>query len=217
MPDGTAAGPDPSTRPVPDAVIAALQDAADLGFLGPGPVVAHVDHARRFATALRPVERVIDLGTGAGVPGLVLAALLPDTAVVLVDARTSRTDFLQRAIGRLGWSERVTVVAAQAETMGRTGGWRGAAPAVVARSFGSPSVTAECAAPLLQSGGQLLVSEPPQSPAGRWPAAGLSLVGLRLDNRTAGMASFTQVMACPERFPRRRREPPLFDLAETEP
>jgi len=87
---------------------------------------------------------------------------------------------------------------------------------VVARSFGSPSVTAECAAPLLAVGGQLLVSEPPSPSADRWPAAGLALVGLRLDETVSGLASCTQVEPCPERFPRRRLRPPLFELFHVE-
>jgi len=201
------------TGALPPAVFDVLREAAALGFLGPGPVEPHVDHARRFAAALRLTDRVIDLGTGGGVPGLVLAAVLPGTAVVLVDARTNRTDFLERVVGRLGWGDRVTVEAARAEDLGRSPAWRGQTAAVVARSFGSPSVTAECAAPLLAVGGQLVVSEPPEDVGDRWPAAGLALVGLALDRSpTAGMASCTLVTPCPSRFPRQRRRPPLFDL-----
>jgi 16S rRNA (guanine527-N7)-methyltransferase len=195
-------------------LVEVLREAAALGFLGPGPVERHVTHAQRFAAALRPTDRVIDLGTGGGVPGLVLAAVLPATRVVLVDVRTNRTDFLQRVVGRLGWGDRVTVEAARAEDVGRSAAWRGQAGAVVARSFGSPSVTAECAAPLLAVGGQLVVSEPPGDGGHRWPAAGLALVGLSLDGSPiGGMASCTQVTPCPSRFPRQRQRPPLFELA----
>lgn len=196
-----------------DAVASVLREAAALGFLGPGAVEPHVDHAARFATALRPSSRIVDLGSGGGLPGLVLAALRPTATVVLVDARIHRTDFLERAVGRLGWHDRVQVVAARAEALGREAAWRGQADAVVARSFGSPSVTAECAAPLLAVGGQLLVSEPPAPSPERWPAAGLALVGLQHDaEAVAGLASCTQVEPCPERFPRRRLQPPLFEL-----
>jgi 16S rRNA (guanine527-N7)-methyltransferase len=195
-----------------DAVVSVLREAAALGFLGPGPVEPHVEHAARFAAALRPAHRIVDLGSGGGLPGLVLAALCPSAAVVLVDARTNRTDFLERAVGRLGWRDRVSVVAARAEALGRSVAWRGQVDAAVARSFGSPSLTAECAAPLLAVGGQLLVSEPPASPADRWPAAGLALVGLQLDAKVLGLASCTQIEPCPERFPRRRPQPPLFEL-----
>src|SRR5204862_3634643 len=115
-----------------------LAEAARLGFLGRGPVEPHVAHAARFATVLRPASTVLDLGSGAGVPGLVLAALRPETQVVLLDARRQRTDFLERAVGRLGWGDRVTVVAGRAEDIGRSPVWRGRMPAVTARAFGSP-------------------------------------------------------------------------------
>ncbi len=210
-------GPDAARPELSSAIsgtlVAVLEEAAALGFLGSGPIETHLRHAQRFVPPLRPTDRVLDLGTGGGVPGLIVAALLPAVAVVLVDARTNRTDFLARAVGRLGWADRVTVVAARAEELGRDVGWRGQMPAVVARSFGRPSVTAECAAPLLAVGGQLLVSEPPESPAGRWPAAGLALVGLQADHtKDAGVASFTQIEACPARFPRRRLRPELFEV-----
>jgi 16S rRNA (guanine527-N7)-methyltransferase len=209
-------GAAPPPPELPAAIAAPLLDvlgeAAALGFLGPGPVGPHVVHAARFDAVLRPTSSVLDLGSGGGIPGLVLAALRPDASVVLLDARTNRTDFLVRAVGRLGWEERVSVVAGRAEELGRSPAWRGRVAAVVARSFASPATTAECAAPFLAVGGQLVVSEPPEPPDDRWPEPGLGLVGLRPDGSGAGMASFTQVVPCPARFPRRRQRPPLFAL-----
>jgi 16S rRNA (guanine527-N7)-methyltransferase len=197
---------------VADALLDVLGEAAGLGFLGPGPIEPHVAHAARFAAVLRPASTVLDLGTGGGIPGLVLAALRPEAKVVLLDARRQRTDFLERAVGRLGWSGRVTVVAGRAEEVGRSPEWRGRVPAVVARSFGSPATTAECAAALLLVGGQLVVSEPPDSSDDRWPAAGLALVGLAVDGRDHGLVSFTQVSPCPQRFARGRQDPDLFHV-----
>jgi len=216
-----SAAPDPTVLPGVDraraaALLDVFAEAAALGFLGPGPVEPHVAHAARFDAVVRETGPVLDLGSGAGVPGLVLAALRPDVPVVLLDARTNRTDFLQRAVGRLGWGDRVTVLAGRAEAFGRSAAWRGRVGAVVARAFGSPAETAECAAPFLAVGGQLVVSEPPAPAADRWPAAGLALIGLVPDPEDGpGLASFTQVEACPARFPRQRRRPPLFDLRST--
>ena len=51
---------------------------------------------------------------------------------------------------------------------------------VVARSFGRPAMTAECAAPFLLRGGHLVVSEPPGAVEGRWSAEGLAGLGLEL-------------------------------------
>jgi 16S rRNA (guanine527-N7)-methyltransferase len=194
-------------------LVEVVREAARLGFLGPGPVEAHLDHAARFVEALRPAASVLDLGSGGGLPGLAIAARRPEVHVVLLDASVTRTDFLRRAIGRLGWSGRVTVVTARAEDAGREPQWRGTLDAVVARGFGEPVTTAECAAPFLRVGGQLVVSEPPDPVAGRWPEAGLALVGLLRDGWAAGsVATFTQLSLCPDRFPRRRHRPPLFHV-----
>ena len=53
--------------------------------------------------------RLVDLGSGGGLPGLVLADAYPERAITLVDRREKRTDFLRRAVRRLGW-EHVTVM-----------------------------------------------------------------------------------------------------------
>jgi 16S rRNA (guanine527-N7)-methyltransferase len=195
------------------ALVDVLEEAARLGLLGPGSVAAAVGHAARFAVGLRPARRVLDLGSGAGVPGLVMADRRPDLHLVLLDGRGNRADFLRRAVSRLGWGDRVEVLGTRAETAGHDPQWRGQLDAVVARSFGSPAVTAECAAPFLRTGGQLLVSEPPDPTISRWPAAGLALLGLERDAAAAdGLASFTQVEPAPARFPRRRQSPSAFNL-----
>ena len=53
---------------------AVLERARALGALGPGPVEDHITHAQRFVDALADqTGRVLDLGSGGGIPGLVIA------------------------------------------------------------------------------------------------------------------------------------------------
>lgn len=196
-----------------DALAEQLERARALGFLGPGPVEDHVLHARGFVDALVGVTGVvIDLGSGGGVPGLVVAVARPELEVVLVDAMAKRCHFLESAVAAL--DVRATVVEGRAEVVGR-GPLRGTAEAVLARGFGPPAVTAECAAPLLRPGGRLIVSEPPND-EGRWPADELRQLGLAVGQRTATgpvMQVLELVEPCPERFPRRDGMPakrPLF-------
>ena len=97
--------------------------------------------------------RWLDLGSGGGLPGLVLAQHWPDTPAVLLDASERRTAFLSEAVLELGWADRVHVVRARAEEAGSVhSGFRAGFDVVWARSFGSPPVTAECAAPFLKPG-----------------------------------------------------------------
>jgi 16S rRNA (guanine527-N7)-methyltransferase len=192
-----------------------LERARELGFFGPGPVEDHIEHAMVFVEALTPVTGVVvDLGSGGGVPGLVLGLARPDLHLVLLDARAKRCRFLEGAVTELGLE--AEVVEGRAEVLGHSS-LRATADAVVARSFGLPAAAAECGAPLLRPGGHLLVSEPP-GPArpDRWPPEGLTKLGLALAGRV-GEAPSVQVLEqrvpCPATFPRRDGLPtkrPLF-------
>jgi 16S rRNA (guanine527-N7)-methyltransferase len=180
----------------------------------------HVEHARGFLTAMEGVtsDRFLDLGSGGGVPGLVLALLLPEREAVLLDAMARRCQFLEWAVATLGLEERVTVECGRAEELARRADLRGAFPVVVTRSFGPPAVTAECAAGFLRSpGGQLLVSEPPELDRQRWPAEGLARLGLtageRMQDGTTTIQTLHSTEALAERYPRRTGVPdkrPLF-------
>lgn len=185
-------------------MIAVLEEARALGFLGPGPLSFHVEHARAYLPALASVAgAVCDLGAGGGVPGLVLAVERPDLSFTLLDAMTKRTAFLERAVSALELTN-VTVRTARAEEVPDL---RGAFAAVVARSFGPPAVVAECGAPLLQPGGVLVVSEPPDADD-RW--SGASLLGLSSPIVLPGppkLAVLRLVTACPARYPRRTGVP----------
>jgi 16S rRNA (guanine527-N7)-methyltransferase len=136
----------------------------------------------------------IDLGSGAGVPGLALAVWWPASRWVLVDMGERRAVFLGDAVETLGVADRVTVAHRAAEEAGRDPQLRGAADLVVARSFGPPAVVAECAAPLLRVGGLLVVSEPPDLDPARWPVEGLATLGLIVHSRRESSAGSVVVL-----------------------
>jgi 16S rRNA (guanine527-N7)-methyltransferase len=153
----------------------ALASSQRLGMLGDRPIPEVIEHARAFVTALADVHGVVvDLGAGGGVPGLVIAHDRPDLRLVLIDRRTARTDHLRRLVGRLGWGDRVEVVAADAAAVV---GRMTPADAAVARGFGPPLTTLTAAARLVVAGGLLVVSEPPDPDPTRWPAAQVSAAG----------------------------------------
>jgi len=191
-----------------------LERARTLGVLGPGPVSDHVVHSEVFLEALRGRDgSVVDLGSGAGVPGLIIACARPDLTVTLIDSRMRRAALLEEAVEALALGDRVRVLGGRAEDLGRDPELRGQFDVATARSFGSPPVVAECGAPFLRVGGHLIVSEPPQT-SPRWPADGLALVGLRpVPWEDRAVAVMEQVELCPEGFPRRNGLPakrPLF-------
>lgn len=191
---------------MPRRLAGVLEESRDQGFLGPGPIDEHVAHARALLACWSgPWQRALDLGSGGGLPGLVIAIEHPDREVVLLDGAQRRTDFLRWAVAELELP-RCSVITERAEVAGRSEELRGTFDLVVARSFGAPSATAECAAPMLRVGGQLVVSEPPTPSADRWPDEGLAVLGLQLEERVEGPPRFVrmqQVAPCPERYPRR--------------
>ncbi len=184
--------------------------------MGPGPLTEHIEHALAFAQGVDAPAVAADLGSGGGLPGLVLALRWPSTQWHLIDSAQRRAALLEAAVADLGLGERVTVWRERAEVVAR-GTLRGACDLVVARSFGPPAVTAECGAPLLLPGGLLVVSEPPVEDPARWPLAGLALLGLADEgvSGTPRVRRLRQTASCPERYPRRPGIPakrPLWDV-----
>ncbi|HSP61109.1 MAG TPA: 16S rRNA (guanine(527)-N(7))-methyltransferase RsmG [Ornithinimicrobium sp.] len=94
-------------------------------------------------------SRVIDIGSGAGLPGLVLAVARPDVTVHLVEPLLRRTTWLERTVSVLEL-DNVVVHRARAEQVDLT------APVVTARAVAALGTLAGWALPLLEPGGRLL-------------------------------------------------------------
>lgn len=184
-----------------------LEDAQSRGFLGPGPIDPQIAHAEAFAALVgEPPGSYLDLGSGGGLPGLILGSTW-NVPGVLLDAQTRRTDFLTAAVDALGLADRVRVVDARAEEAARDPDLRGTFALVTARSFASPAVTAECAVGFLRAGGELAVSEPPGPAGTRWPRAGLAQIGLTGPDHRRSLGTSVAILHLPnkpeERWPRR--------------
>jgi 16S rRNA (guanine527-N7)-methyltransferase len=202
-------------------LVGVLARSRELGFLGPGPLAEQIGHSRAFGELVRQalglgeleeVEHFLDLGAGGGLPGLVLLDEWPSATAVLIDAQERRCRFLAESLTELGWQHRAEVRCGRAEVLGREPGLRGRFGLVVARGFGPPAVTAECAVGFLSPGGLLAVTEPPTEPrAGasseRWPQDGLRQLGFgsptRFRSPLAGAACLKIDEPAENRWPRR--------------
>ena len=159
---------------------------------------------------VRDARRIADLGSGAGWPGLALAAALPDAHVALVESAARHCRYLERAVAAAGLTN-VEVVHARAEE------WRAGLDAndlVTARALASLPVIVEYAAPLLVEGGSAVAwkgaVDEAESAAG---VVAAEVVGLeprdvrrvrpfpQAENHTLHV--FQKVAPTPSRFPRR--------------
>jgi 16S rRNA G527 N7-methylase RsmG len=172
-----------------ELLMAVLTTIRERGPIGEASLVAAVQRADAFV-ALVPdaATNLVDLGSGGGLPGLVIAVRCPTLRLTLVERRRTRADLLERAVRSLGVAERVVVVAEDARRLAAR------APAafdvVTARSFGPPQATLELAMALRQPEGRVLIAEPPQDAGDRWPADLLDRYGARDLGRFDGVRVF---------------------------
>ncbi len=100
-------------------------------------------------------KRVIDVGTGAGFPGLVLKILVPSAQVVLLDSLNKRLDWLAQVAGQLGLSG-VETLHARAEEQSLQPGWRDSFDFATARAVASLELLGELCLPYVKVGGSFL-------------------------------------------------------------
>ena len=159
---------------------------------------------------VRTARRIADLGSGAGWPGLALAAALPSASVALVESATKRCAYLERAV-EAGGLANVEVVHARAEEWADG---RGACDLVTARALAALPVVCEYAAPLLAEGGILVAwkgeasADEAQAGAAAATELGFEVGEVRrvspypeAERRTLHV--FRKIAPTPERFPRR--------------
>lgn len=121
--------------------------------VGPGEVAWHFDDCTRALGWLQPAGRWVDLGSGAGFPGLVLADLFPQLVVELVDSRQRRCAFLERVLTEAEIPpDRVTVRCQRVEAL-PPHHYDG----VVSRAFAPPHEVVEHGDRLLRPHGALIL------------------------------------------------------------
>jgi 16S rRNA (guanine527-N7)-methyltransferase len=160
-----------------------------------------------------PIRRLIDIGTGAGFPGIPLKIILPETEILLVDSVHKKTDFCQHIIEHLDLSG-IEVVHDRVERLGRDNQFREQFDWGVARAVAQLSTLAEYLLPFVRIGGKMLAMKGDQGPfeaqkAGR--AVGLlggelegvkriTLPGVTEDRF---LITITKKATTPEKYPRR--------------
>jgi 16S rRNA (guanine527-N7)-methyltransferase len=175
---------------------------------------------------VRSAEAVVDIGSGAGFPGLPLAIGLPGAEVSLVESSRRKCDYLRRAVAAAGLAN-THVVQSRAEQMPNS---LERYDVATARALAPLSVVAEYAAPLLRQGGTLVAWKGHrQAKEEETAARAASELGLQTSEialvqpfqvaEARHLYLMSKVSATPDRFPRRAgvaRKRPLGESSDRE-
>lgn len=169
------------------------------------------DHVRDclFGLSLLPKGgKVIDVGTGGGLPGAAWAICRPDLEVVLLDSQSKKTNALSSMMDELDLKN-VKVLWGRSEDIAKTE--RESFDLATARGVSELGVVAEYLSPLVKVGGKILAVKGPayleemHKVGDRWSDLGLG--NLSVSNYTNGerqgfLISMDKISPCPDRFPR---------------
>jgi 16S rRNA (guanine527-N7)-methyltransferase len=175
-------------------------------------VDVHVADSLTALPWLEGAQRIADVGSGAGFPGLAIAIACPGLAVDLIEAGSRKCDFMRDAAAALEL-QAVQVVDARVEDWARAQG-RERYDAVLARAVAPLPTVAEYAAPLLVPGGRLVAwkgeRDDAEEQAGARAAQELGLAAAGVERTTPFPGSrahtlhlYEKVRSTPARFPRR--------------
>lgn len=132
-----------------------VHEGVEYGLIGPRETnriwSRHILNCMALAQFLPEDARVADIGSGAGLPGIVLAVARPDLSLTLIETMAKRCEWLEEASEQLGL-DNVTVLHKRAEDLKGKQKF----PFITARAVGNLSTLLKWTAPLLRSGGQMV-------------------------------------------------------------
>jgi 16S rRNA (guanine527-N7)-methyltransferase len=175
-----------------------------------GPAEELVEDSLVLLSHLGPAKRVVDVGSGGGLPGLPLKIMRPDLAVTLIEADQGKAAFLVQACARLGLPD-VEVLAGRAEDLGHDPRLRESFDLAVARALAPTPVLVELCLPLVRVGGRVLAQKTDKEEAAAAERA-IGLLGGSLDaivaapsnaRRSGTVMIVSKVRPTPAAFPRR--------------
>jgi 16S rRNA (guanine527-N7)-methyltransferase len=174
------------------------------------PAAELVDDSLVLLEHLDVAVKVVDVGSGGGLPGLPLKIARPQLSLTLVEADRAKAAFLVRACATLGLHD-VEVLARRAEEVGRDPRYREAFDVAVARAVAPMPVLVELCLPLVRVGGRLLAQKTENEDVER-AARAIEAVGGALNSvvaapsaaRRAGTVVIVdKIRSTPEAYPRR--------------
>jgi 16S rRNA (guanine527-N7)-methyltransferase len=151
-----------------------------------------------------PPGSLVDVGSGGGVPALVIAATRDSRDVHAIEATGRKAAFIAETAEAMGIDARVRVHAARSEELSAEGSpWRDAFACVCARALAPPPVAVELCAPLCQTGGRIVLWTGVQADRPAIATAAAALAAELEDEELPGLTTLRKLDATPTRYPRR--------------
>jgi 16S rRNA (guanine527-N7)-methyltransferase len=179
-----------------------------------GPADELIEDSLVLLEHLGPAHRVVDVGSGGGLPGLALKIVRSDLNMTLIEADQNKAAFLVQACAALGLPD-VEVLARRAEELGHEPRLRESFDLAVARALAPTPVLVELCLPLVRVGGRLLAQKTYKEGAAAAERA-IGLLGGSLDAIVAAPSSarrsgtvmiVSKVGPTPAAYPRRAGVP----------
>lgn len=166
--------------------------------------------ALRERELLRPDARVLDVGAGAGFPGVPMRIAWPGIRLTLLEATAKKTAFLRALVDDLGL-DGIAILTGRAETLAHDGALRGQFDLVVARAVAPVAVLAELTLPFARVGGRVVAPKGSRAEAEVAEAAeALRILGgrafmvpFRVPGPPQALVALLKEKATPEGYPRR--------------
>ncbi|MDH5174661.1 MAG: 16S rRNA (guanine(527)-N(7))-methyltransferase RsmG [Elusimicrobiota bacterium] len=123
------------------------------------------------------IRKIIDIGSGAGFPGIPLKIYEPKFDLTLLEATRKKVEFLQHISRKLGFERSLEVIHGRAEEYGRNGEYREKYDLAVSRAVSDLAILAEYCLPFVKIGG-IFISQKGRDIAGELQKAGKAIVVL---------------------------------------
>ncbi len=120
----------------------------------------HVFDSLQYLRWLGPSHKTLDIGSGAGFPGLPVKMVLPDIDMILLDSQRKRCNFLREAVRELGFEE-ISVLEGRAEQFSGQETFKEQFQRVLLRGFGPLEACLAIGSPYLKSGGRMILMKGP--------------------------------------------------------
>lgn len=166
-----------------------------------------IQPSRLFSSLIPENSSVIDIGTGPGVPGLIIAIEKPESEFVLLDSKEASIEFVETCAREIGLKN-ISVFCGRAEKSAHEVIYREKFDYLVARSFAPLPVTLEIGCGYVENGGKILVHSPPRSETFAIPDESIADLGLKLDRihsnekSIISVTSFIKFKPTSEKYPR---------------